>query len=405
MQKPTILVTSAAGHTGMAVTFQLINQGYKVKALVRGRDKRSETLRRAGAEVVVGDLFDLRDVRSALIGVQRAYFCPPFANNLLHCATVFAIAAEEAKLETVTLLSGWNPHAVHPSIVTREHWLANHIYRWMPSVDVVHVNPGMFAFTHMLGFPFIKHFGMFVAPFGNGKNAPPSNEDIAGVVTETLINPSRHIGKNYRPTGPEMLSPTDMAQIYSKVLDRKVTYTDAPFSMFVKAAQAQGFPLMDISQVKYFAEEVKANAFEIGGVTQHFEEVTGRSPENFESITRRYFANPSLIHHSMTIGTKFQAMGLMAKMMFKSVPDLQNWELSHGHPLIKKAQLAHESDDWVSTASEQELNFSKLALKNTRSAFSRSQELKTTNHNSDTGKQNSAKRIPAKSKTARLKVH
>ena len=62
---------------------------------------------------------------------------------------LFAIAAEEAKLEVVVLLSAWNPHPSHPSIVSREHWITNQAYRWMPSVDIVYVNPGLFAFTYM----------------------------------------------------------------------------------------------------------------------------------------------------------------------------------------------------------------------------------------------------------------
>jgi len=247
MNKPRILVTSAAGHTGASVVMQLLEKGYPVRAFVRRQDARSKTLQHAGAEIIVGDLFDLRDLRKAMQHVQRAYHCPPYANNLLHNATLFAIAAVEAKLETVVLLSAWNPHPVHPSVVTREHWLANQLYRWMPSVDVTYVNPGLFAFVYMLGLPAIKHFGMFVAPFGQGGNAPPANEDIARVVSTILMDPTGHIGKSYRPTGPELLTPGEIADIYTHVLGRKVTYRDAPFNMFVKAALAQGFPLMDIS--------------------------------------------------------------------------------------------------------------------------------------------------------------
>ena len=78
-------------------------------------------------------------------------------------------------------MSQWNPHPTHPSIITREHWIANQIYRWMPSVDVIHVNPGLFAFAYLFGLPAIVHFGQMMAPFGDGLNAPPSNEDIARV--------------------------------------------------------------------------------------------------------------------------------------------------------------------------------------------------------------------------------
>ncbi len=42
MTKPTILVTSAAGNTGIPTTLQLLEKGYPVRAFVR-RDDRRET--------------------------------------------------------------------------------------------------------------------------------------------------------------------------------------------------------------------------------------------------------------------------------------------------------------------------------------------------------------------------
>lgn len=356
MTNPRILVTSAAGHTGMPVVMQLLKHGYPVRAFVRSEDARAKALEQAGAEIIVGDLFDLRDLRKAMRNVQRAYHCPPFANNLLHNATLFAIAAEEAKLEVVTLLSSWNPHPTHPSIVAREHWLANQLYRWMPTVDVIHVNPGLFAFTCMLALPVIKHFGMFVAPFGEGKNAPPANEDIARVVSTVLMNPADHIGKSYRPTGPELLTPSDMAGIYTRVLKRKVNYKDVPYSMFAKAAIAQGFPLMDISQLRYFAEELKGGVFETSAPTEHVEEVTGQKPETFENTTRRYFQEPSLIHPDLQVGTKLQAMVFMMKMLLTRVPNLDDWEHTHGHSLLTNPVLSQNSEEWLLSAKKQQLN-------------------------------------------------
>ena len=80
--KPKILVTSAAGHTGAPAVHQLLEKGFPVRAFVRRRDARSDALEARGAEIFVGDLFDYRDLRKAMVGVQRAYYCPPFDPNL-----------------------------------------------------------------------------------------------------------------------------------------------------------------------------------------------------------------------------------------------------------------------------------------------------------------------------------
>ena len=75
--KPRVLVTSAAGHTGAAAVRSLLERGFPVRAFVRRDDARAEALRRAGADIFVGDLFDYRDLQRALTDVQRAYHCPP----------------------------------------------------------------------------------------------------------------------------------------------------------------------------------------------------------------------------------------------------------------------------------------------------------------------------------------
>jgi NADPH:quinone reductase-like Zn-dependent oxidoreductase len=75
MTKPKILVTAAAGKTGAATALLLLERGYPVRALVRRDDARAERLRQAGAEVLAGSLEDICDLRRAVNGVDRAYFC------------------------------------------------------------------------------------------------------------------------------------------------------------------------------------------------------------------------------------------------------------------------------------------------------------------------------------------
>jgi NAD(P)H dehydrogenase (quinone) len=356
MTRPTILVTSAAGHTGQPIVEQLLAKGFPVRAMVRRMDARAEALSQLGAKVIIGDMFDYRDLRRAMQGVQRAYHCPPYSLNVLHSTMLFAMAAEEAKLEVVALMSQWNPHAIHPSIITREHWIANHAIRWMPSVDVVHINPGLFASSYFFGLPAMAHFGMFMAPFGNGKNAPPSDVDIARVAVGALADPSRHIGKSYRPTGPKLLSPQDIAADISVALNRKVKYQNTSFAMFSKAAIALGFPLSELAHFRYYAEDLAHGGFALGGATDHVEEVSGKAPESFLQTAQRYVDDPSRIRNGLQIGGTMAAYRFLLKMLGTKPADLDTWEEAQGYPRLKSPQLAKDSADWVGTASQQKLN-------------------------------------------------
>lgn len=353
--KPRVLVTSAAGHTGAAAVHELLAKGFPVRAFVRRHDARSEKLGQAGAEVFAGDLFDMEDLRSAMVDVQRAYHVPPFASNLLHGTMLFALAAEEAKLETLAMMSGWNPHATHPSVLTREHWIANNLVQWMPTVNVTYINPGLFGFVYFFGLPAIKHLGMLALPFGDGLNAPPSNEDIGAVAAGVLANPAPHIGKTYRPTGPELLSGNDMARILTGVVGRKVRYNPVSINMFIKAALSQGISPFEVSQIRQYAEDVRRGVFAVGAPTTHVEEVTGRSAESFETIATRYVANPESILKGFSAGTKLGAIWGLVKMLLTRVPDLDHWEAERGHPMLRKPLFASENPEWMASASRQTL--------------------------------------------------
>ena len=81
MAKKIFLVTGATGATGGYAVEQLLERGHAVRALAHRDDDRSKRLQELGAEVVIGDLLKLNDVRLALSGIRRAYF----VNRWLAC--------------------------------------------------------------------------------------------------------------------------------------------------------------------------------------------------------------------------------------------------------------------------------------------------------------------------------
>src|SRR3984957_11673521 len=96
---PTTLVTAAAGRTGRHTALALLSRGLPVRAMVHREDARSAALHRRGAEIVVGNVNDVHDVRNALDGVQRAYWAAPPMPSALEAAPLFAAIAEEKRLQ------------------------------------------------------------------------------------------------------------------------------------------------------------------------------------------------------------------------------------------------------------------------------------------------------------------
>lgn len=292
--KPRVLVTGATGKTGGQVAAQLLSAGYPVRAYVRCADQRSAELQAAGAEIAIGDLADPQALNDAMRDVQRAFFLPPFDPYMIQGALVFAIAAREARLESMVGLTQWLANPAHPALMTRQHWLADRLFATLPDTALTIVNPGFFAdLPYMILLKYAAHMGVLPFPArGSSKNAPPSVDDIARVVVGALIDPAKHANVTYRPTGPDMLSVTQMAQVMGKVLGRTVRHVRLPLRMFYKAARMDGIDSYLLSQLAFYMQDHDRGAFEMGGPTSHVLDVSGRPPESFETITRRYAAKP-----------------------------------------------------------------------------------------------------------------
>ena len=113
---------------------------------------------------------------------------------------------------------------------------------------------------------------------------------------------------------------------------------------------------MELAHLRHYAEDLKNGAFAAGGPTDHVLEVTGRAPEDFETIARRYVSDPSLIHPAIKIGSKPAAIGFLLKMLATKAPDLDAWERERGYPLLSDPILAPDSAEWRATAERQQLN-------------------------------------------------
>ncbi len=141
----------------------------------------------------------------------------------------------------------------------------------------------------------------------------------------------------------------------TNVTGRKVKYQDASIKMFAKAAQALGLAEFEVAQIRYYAEELRHGVYEIGAPTDHVELVTGRKPESFESIARRYVSNPSLIHPKLSKGGKLGALAFMVRMMLSRPPNFDRWERDRGHPLLNDPVFAQDSPEWRAFAEKQQL--------------------------------------------------
>ena len=345
--RPKILVTSAAGKTGLPTALQLLEKGYPVRAFVRRLDHRSQKLERAGAEIFTGNQYALRDMQTAMLDVQRAYQCAPTAPNGLHFNAVFTAAAYEAGLEHVVTLSQWLSSQDHPSLFTREVYLGDILISMRPDMTVTTINVGWFADNYLMVLDMAAHLGLLAMPLGDGDaktNAPPSNDDIASVVVGALCDPARHAGKTYRPTGPELLSPNEIPAAMGKALNRRDRYRNISENMMLKARRAHppsNYSEAAVSQLAIYAAEYRRGTFAVNAPTTDVQNVGGREPKNFEAIVREAMAErPDL---GPSFARKLQAMAGFVKLLATTPPDISGIEA--GKDFVQLANPAFSQDD------------------------------------------------------------
>jgi uncharacterized protein YbjT (DUF2867 family) len=352
--KPKILVTSATGKTGTPTVLQLLEKGFPVRAFVRKLDRRSEALERAGAEIFVGNQYSITDMRAAMAGVKRAYQCAPGAPNVLYFCAAFTAAAYEANLEHVVTLGQWLSSADHHSPMTRAVYMGDILIKMRPETTVTTINVGWFAENYMTGLETAAQLGVFSMPLGDGnvkKNAAPSNEDIASVAVGALVDPATHAGKTYRPTGPELISPNEIAAAMGRALGRKVKYRDIPEKMMLKAYKALGalgaasnYSETGAYQIRLYADEYRRGAFAVNAPTRDVETVGGRTPESFESIARRYVAERPDLKPSFT--GKLKSIGSFLKILVTRAPDINAIAAQKDFVMVKDPTFCLDDAEW-----------------------------------------------------------
>ena len=291
MSAEEILVTAATGETGRYTVQRLVEKGHAIRALVHREDERSEALRSAGAEIVVGDLLEHDDAIRATAGTTAAYFCYPIRPGLIQATAYFADAAKRAGLEAVVNLSQISARENSKSHAARDHWIAERVFDWS-GVPVVHLRPTFFA--QWLLYPrsraTIVEEGIIDLPYGEGRHAPIAAEDQARLIAAILAEPAAHLGKTYPLLGPIEQDQAGIAAAVSEVLGRKISYRPLTIPQYRERLEKAGLPEIMIQHFCAVALDYQNGIF--SGEDKIIAEVTGQPPmtvQEFVTLHRNAF--------------------------------------------------------------------------------------------------------------------
>jgi NAD(P)H dehydrogenase (quinone) len=278
-----VIVTGAAGHLGRLVTDQLLQRlAPQQLILVTRRPEALRELRARGADVRYGDYDDPASLRDAFAGGDRMLLISSDAIGRRirqHRAAIDAAVA--AGVGHVAFTSIVNPVYANPTgpiasepgrteAMLDRSGLAWTVLRFGSFAELV-LPPAATAVQNR----------RLITNNGRGRIVPISRRDCAEAAAVTLTT-GGHAGKTYDITGPEALSASDLADLYSDLSGLPVELVQLSDAMLTWMLVGIGTPMPAAWRITAFGRAVRLGYFDV--VDPAFERLTGRTPETLREV-------------------------------------------------------------------------------------------------------------------------
>ncbi|MGO8026292.1 SDR family oxidoreductase [Rhizobium leguminosarum] len=220
----TILVTGATGNVGRQVVEHLVKRGADVRALVRDPSKAEFP---AGVSVAQGDFLDVDALRNAMSGVSTLFLLNAVVPDEFTQALIALNVARSAGIERIVYLS-----VIHADVyVNVPHFAGKFgVERMIEQMGfkATILRPAYFIQNDLTVKDVITGYGAYPMPIGPKGLAMIDVRDIAEIAALELLRREQAAEplalERINLVGPETLTGTDIAAIWSDVLARPIHY-------------------------------------------------------------------------------------------------------------------------------------------------------------------------------------
>ena len=224
-----ILLTGATGKTGSATAKALNEKGITFRALIRNEEKRGD-IESLGGEVVIGSIENKEAVDQSMVDIETALILLPNSENQLSLEKQLVDSAKQAGAKRIVKMSSIEATPDATSPIPKLH-LESEEYIKQSGLSWTMIKPNFYMQNLLASAGTIKDQGKIFLPMGEGKTGMIDTTDV-GKVLAKVLSEDGHESMNHEITGPEILSFYEVAEIFSKGLDKQVDYVDVPLAAY-----------------------------------------------------------------------------------------------------------------------------------------------------------------------------
>ena len=279
----SVIVTGAAGHLGRLVAEQLLERlAPEQLVLVTRRPEALRELRARGADVRYGDFDDPPSLRDAFAGGRRMLLISTDAIGRRVSQHRAAIdAAATAGVGHVVFTSIVNPVAGNPVGANAREQGMTELMLDRAGLAWTVLRFGSFAELQLPPAATAVKNRRLITNAGDGRIVPVSRRDCAEAAAITLTTDG-HCGNTSEITGPEALSPRELAELYAELSGQPVSLLQLSDAVLTRVLVGIGTPLPIAWGITAFGRAVRHGYFDV--VDPAFERLTGRPPVTLPEV-------------------------------------------------------------------------------------------------------------------------
>ncbi len=238
-----ILLTGVTGNVGMKVLKSLMKQGHDLKIVAGVRDLSNENrlVEYPRINLVEFDFEDSKTYRPALEGCDVLFLLrPPQLSEVEKIFKPILLMAVECSVSHIVFLS---VQGVEKSKIIPHHKIEKLIVE--SKIHYTFLRPAYFMqnFTTTLQHDIVENKRIFL-PAGHSRFTLVDVTDVGEVAAKILAEPNKHSNKVYELTCNEILTFSQMAGEFSKLLNTEIRYVSPSLLNFFLVKRKEGMPTM-----------------------------------------------------------------------------------------------------------------------------------------------------------------